>query len=75
LTHAFLDDLSCLPVDVDERATPATIFDVTQSLCRKHGLTTYDAAYLELAMRGRHALATVDEALRRAAMAKNVSVL
>jgi len=52
LTHAFLDDLSRLPVDVDELATPAAVFDATQSLCRKHGLTAYDAAYLELAERG-----------------------
>lgn len=75
LTHAFIDDLNRLPVEVDELATPATVFDATQSLCRKHGLTAYDAAYLELAMRGSHALATVDEALRRAAIAENVSVL
>jgi predicted nucleic acid-binding protein len=75
LTHAFIDDLRRLPVDVDELATPATVFGVTQSLCRKHGLTAYDAAYLELAMRGTHALATVDEALRRAAIAENASVL
>jgi predicted nucleic acid-binding protein len=49
------------------------VFIVTQSLCRKHALTAYDAAYLELAMRA--SLAPVYEALRRAAMAENVSVL
>lgn len=75
LTHAFIDDLNRLPVDADDLATPAIVFDATQSLCRKHGLTAYDAAYLELAMRGSHALATVDEALRRAALAENVPVL
>jgi predicted nucleic acid-binding protein len=75
LTHAFIDELNGLPVDVDELATPATVFETTQSLCRKHGLTAYDAAYLELAMRGSAALATVDEELRRAAIPENVPVL
>jgi predicted nucleic acid-binding protein len=75
LTHAFIDDLSRLPVDVDDLARPATVFDATQSLCRKHRLTAYDAAYLELALRGSHALATVDEDLKRAALDENVPVL
>jgi predicted nucleic acid-binding protein len=75
LIRAFLDDLNRLPVDIDEQGTPATVFDTTQALCRKHGLTAYDAAYLELAMRGSAALATVDEELRRAAIAEDVPVL
>jgi predicted nucleic acid-binding protein len=75
LSQAFLDDLNRLPVDVDEQATSAIVFDVTQALCRKHGLTSYDAAYLELAMRGGHALATVDDAMRKAAIAENVSLI
>jgi predicted nucleic acid-binding protein len=36
-------------------------------LAEKHGLTNYDAAYLELAIRRNIALATTDQALRRAA--------
>lgn len=75
LTRAFIDDLNRLPVDVDEASSPATVFDVTQSLCRKHGLTSYDAAYLEIAKRGNHPLATVDDDLRRAAVAESVQVL
>jgi predicted nucleic acid-binding protein len=75
LTHAFLDDLNRLPVNVDELASPTTVFGATQSLCRKHGLTAYDAAYLELAIRGNYALATVDQELKRAALAENVPVL
>jgi len=51
LTQAFLDDLDRLPVDVDVPPSSATVFTATQSLCRKHGLTAYDAAYLEIAMR------------------------
>ena len=75
LSQAFIDDLNRLPIDVDEGATSAFVFDVTQALCRKHGLTAYDAAYLELALRGGHALATVDDALHKAAAAENVSLL
>jgi predicted nucleic acid-binding protein len=41
----------------------------------KHRLTAYDAAYLELAMRDNQPLATVDDDLRRAAIAENVVVL
>ena len=75
LTRSFIGDLTQLPVDVDEASSPAAVFDVTQSLCRKHGLTAYDAAYLEIAKRGNHAMATVDDDLRRAAIAEGVQVL
>lgn len=74
LIQTFLADLNRLPV-VDDRATAKIVFDSTQALCRKHGLTAYDAAYLEIAMRGRLPLATTDEDLLRAAVAENVAVL
>ena len=73
LTQAFIDDLD--PLDVDVPATSAIVFNATQALCRKHGLTAYDAAYLEIAIRETNALATVDEDLRRAAIAEGVQVL
>jgi predicted nucleic acid-binding protein len=44
-------------------------------LARRHGLTVYDALYLELALRGRGRLATRDAALRRAAVAEGVAVV
>jgi predicted nucleic acid-binding protein len=75
LSEAFIEDLNRLPVDVDEQATAATVFDVTQSLCRKHGLTAYDAAYLEIARREGTGLATLDDQLRRAAIAEKVVLL
>lgn len=43
-------------------------------LARTHGLTIYDALYLELALRGRAALLTLDRALARAARAEGVAV-
>jgi predicted nucleic acid-binding protein len=75
LTQAFLDDLDRLPVDVDPPGSATVVFQTTQALCRKHRLTAYDAAYLELAMRDNQPLATVDDDLRRAAIAENVAVL
>lgn len=75
LTRTFVQDLNRLPIDVDEHATAATVFNTTQSLCRKHGLTAYDAAYLELAMRGGCDLATVDDDLRRAAKSEGIAIL
>ena len=75
LTQAFIADLNRLPVSVDEQATPEIVFDTTQALCRKRGLTAYDAAYLEIAVRGGYPLATADNDLRRAAHAEGVQVL
>ena len=74
LIQSFINDLERLPAEID---TPAagTVFHSTQDLCRKHGLTAYDAAYLELAMRHRIALATVDEALERAARAEGIEIV
>lgn len=45
------------------------------SLARKHRLTFYDAAYLELAMRKMLPLATLDEALVKAARAEGVVLI
>lgn len=69
LTQSYLNDLDRLPIDVDLPAS-STVFTATQALCRKHRLTAYDAAYLEIAIRERKVLATVDEELRRAALAE-----
>jgi predicted nucleic acid-binding protein len=75
LTQAFIDDLNRLPTDVDEEATAAVVFETTQALCRKHGLTAYDAAYLEIAIRHGCPLATVDDDLRKSASNEGVTVL
>lgn len=44
-------------------------------LARKHGLTAYDAAYLELASRETAPLATLDKKLATAARIENIPVL
>ena len=75
LIQSFIEDLNRLPVDVDQRATAEVVFQTTQALCRKHGLTSYDAAYLEIAVRNGYPLATVDLDLKRAAAAEGVPLL
>ncbi|BCH04980.1 twitching motility protein PilT (plasmid) [Mesorhizobium sp. 131-2-5] len=44
-------------------------------LARKHRLSVYDAAYLELALRERIPLATLDKQLAAAAMAERVTLV
>lgn len=45
------------------------------SLARRHGLTVYDAVYLDLALRQGLCLATLDQALIRAAKAEGVEIV
>jgi len=45
------------------------------ALARKHGLTGYDALYLDLAKRRGASMATLDAKLARAAVAEAVAVI
>jgi predicted nucleic acid-binding protein len=74
LTQAFIEDLDRLPVDVDIPSS-AVVFNSVQGLSRKHSLTAYDAAYLEIAIREKSSLATVDQDMRRAATVESVELL
>lgn len=61
----FLGLLGDLPIHIDERAS-STAFTGVLATARRCGLTAYDAAYLDLAMRVELPLATRDEQLRAA---------
>ena len=63
-----LDALKGLPIRTDEEPDLQSAFD----LARAHGLSFYDALYLELAKRESAELATLDGALSRAAVAEGV---
>jgi len=65
LVRSFLDDLATLPVALEQFPT-AVVLDRIQRLSREHGLTAYDAAYLDLALDSGLPLATLDEDLVRA---------
>lgn len=70
--QAFLRLLERLPIEVDPSAEEQA-FAATLDLARSHGLTTYDAAYLELAKRRGLELATRDAELREAALAAGIA--
>ena len=74
LIQTFIRDLERLPTEIDAPAAE-TVFHTTQDLCRKHGLTAYDAAWLELAIRHRIALGTADGALERAALTEGIEIV
>ncbi len=65
-----LDALSELPIRTDTTPDLAVAF----ALARAHGLSFYDAVYLELAQRRDGTLATLDAALARAATAAGLSL-
>jgi predicted nucleic acid-binding protein len=54
---------------------PAKAFAELLPLCRAHHLTSYDAVYLELAMRAQLPLATLDVDLAKAAKKSGVKLL
>lgn len=64
--NAGLEALSDLPIHTDTETAARAFHDVI-ALARRHDLTTYDAAYLELALRSGVPLATRDRALLAAA--------
>ena len=69
-----LERLSRFPVEVDDE-TSMHAWTTTQTLSRKQGLTPYDAAYLELAIRKSQPLATCDVELTAAAARCGLEVL
>jgi predicted nucleic acid-binding protein len=66
--------LLALPIAVDPIARRRPV-DSIHRLGRSHGLSAYDAAYLELAVRYGIPIATLDSDLRAAAEAEGVGVL
>lgn len=70
----FLEDLEVLPIRLDttdRNLVRAKIYP----LAEQYDLTTYDAAYLELALREGLALATLDDALVKAARLAGVALV
>jgi predicted nucleic acid-binding protein len=70
----FLSLLRELDITVEMTGTEGIISVVLES-ARAHNLSSYDAAYLELAMREGIALATADDALRAAALGVGVPLV
>lgn len=67
-----LAQIALLPIDVDRHAVPRSEL---LALALRFGLSSYDAAYLELGLRRQLPLATQDDALRSAALAAGVGCI
>ena len=70
----FIATIADLRVELDNEA-PQRAFSHLLPLCRAHKLTSYDAIYLDLAVRRRLPLATLDEPLRKAARKLGVKLM
>jgi predicted nucleic acid-binding protein len=66
--------VAAAPIEVDMESSEH-VFGEILSLGRRHGLTIYDATYLELAIRTGLPLATLDQALAAAARQDGVELL
>jgi predicted nucleic acid-binding protein len=66
-----LGHLGALPIEVDRAPVPPREL---LALALRFGLSSYDAAYLELALRKQLPVATQDEGLRAAAVAAGVGL-
>ncbi len=73
-SREFLEQLTSLTICIDDAPVMADLPRL-HDLAARHQLTSYDAAYLDLAMRTGLPLATLDDALRRAAAAENVKLV
>jgi len=69
-----LGNLGQMPIHIDD-ATPDHAWTTILQLSDDHALTAYDASYLELAIRRRLPLATLDRQLADAARASGIEVL
>lgn len=70
--ETFLAQLQDLPIEVDADTHRQAFFGVFK-LCNEQGLSSYDAAYLALAMRRNLPIATLDKQLLNAAQRVGVT--
>ncbi|MCE2518222.1 MAG: type II toxin-antitoxin system VapC family toxin [Alphaproteobacteria bacterium] len=70
-SDVLLDELTRLPIRIDNNPDKSLVL----SLARKHGLTSFDAAYLDIAVRLTAPMATLDRALARAVQAEQLPCL
>ena len=70
----FVELLRALPIRLDEASLDRALGNVL-NVAREHRLSSYDASYLELAMREGLPLATADERLAEAARAAGVDLV
>ena len=72
-SEKFITQLENLPIHVDTMSANQA-FSRTMNLARTYKLSSYDACYLELAVREGLPIATLDKALRKAAKKADVDL-
>jgi len=70
----FVAELGVLVIQIDPE-DPRRTFGEVLSLARETGLSSYDASYLELAIRSKLPLASLDAPLRKAARTRGVELM
>jgi predicted nucleic acid-binding protein len=70
----FIENLNSLNIVIDDEGIDRVLTEVHR-LAVAYRLTSYDAAYLELALRRKLPLATLDQDLIRAAKAAGISIV
>lgn len=70
---SFIALLAGIPIEVDADTFAHVLADTLQ-LSRRYRLSSYDASYLELALRSGAPIATLDDDLRRAAAKAGVEL-
>lgn len=70
----FLEVLFRLPIHIGPVLMKRAVYDI-RKLAQAHRLTSYDAAYLELALREGLPLASLDDDLKKAALASGVKLV
>ena len=68
--HEFLGSLADLNIHLSDPVSYDDVFE----LARHHSLTVYDAAYLDLAIRKGSQLASLDDAMCKAAMKAGITL-
>lgn len=71
MADQIVEAIDGLGLQLDTGSSSAVVMD----LARRHGLTAYDALYLETALRHGGTLASLDKALLKAAAAEGLQVL
>jgi predicted nucleic acid-binding protein len=70
----FLAALARLSIVVEQTVPPLTLIRDATAAAVRYGLTAYDVAYVDLALRKNLALATLDKAMRKAAAQHGVAI-
>jgi len=71
----YLEILSSLPISVDNSSSTTDSFYTIGNISNKYNLTSYDASYVDLAIRMSATIATFDKKLANACEQANVGII